>query len=90
MEGVGVALSEGFPSFGGDFGPEFIKGHGEGEAHVSEGDDLDVADGEGEVGRHGTSVGRGMVGIRVGGDYMRRWAWAVNVGGCQGGQSHPY
>ena len=59
MEGVGVALAVGFPGFGGDFGPELVEGHGEGEAHVGEGDDLDVADGHGEVGRHGTSVGGG-------------------------------
>ena len=64
MEGVGVAPAEGFPGFGGDFGPELVKGHGEGEAHVGEGDDLDVADGHCEVGRHGASVG---VGLGVGG-----------------------
>ena len=62
MEGVGISLAEGFPGFGGDFGPELFQGHGEGEAHVGDGDNLDVADGHGEVGRHGTSVGGGWLG----------------------------
>ena len=62
MEGVGISLSVGFPGFGGNFGPELIYGHGEWEAHVCEGDDLDIADGHGEMGRHRTSMGGGWLG----------------------------
>ena len=85
MEGVGVALAVFVPGFGGYFGPELVEGHGEGEAHVGEGDDLDAADGEGEVGRHGASVGSGWgdTGWLVG-DYRRgrvgRSTWGVACG----------
>ena len=77
-EGVGVALAIFVPCVGGDFGPELVEGHGEGEAHVGEGDDLDVADGEGEVGRHGASAsGSGLRGYAaiIGGE-----GWGVNAG----------